>query len=73
MIKRDFHGWLLEDALMEIDVIVGDVRQQQSTQHAEFITGRGIIRQAILNLLEEYNLRPDLQWGNDGVVVVTIQ
>jgi len=73
MIKRDFHGWLLEDALEEVHKIVGDVRQQHSLQHAEFITGRGLIRQAILTLLEEYTLRPDLQWGNDGVVIVTIQ
>ena len=73
MIRRDFHGWLLEDALQEIDVIVGNVRNNQKSEQAEFITGRGVIREAILNLLLDYGLKAEYQWGNDGVVTTTIE
>jgi len=73
MIKKDFHGWTVEDTLREIDRIVGEIRLNRRVENAEFITGRGIIRHSLLDHLSQYNLNPNLQWGNDGVVVVSIQ
>ena len=73
MIKRDFHGWTVADTLDEIDKIVGDVRINNRRDDAEFITGRGTIRESLLDYLREYNLTPELKWGNDGVVCVMIQ
>ena len=73
MIKRDFHGWTVDDTLKEVDRIIGDVRINNRCEHAEFITGRGAIREQITYHIREYNLHPETKWGNDGVIVVMIQ
>lgn len=73
MIKRDFHGWTLDEALQEIHHIVGNVRKQSKVEQAQFITGNGEIKKQIIYLLKRYDLAPDNQWGNDGVVIVTIE
>lgn len=73
MLKRDFHGWTLVDAETEIDVIVGDVRIRKVREQAEFITGRGVIRDSLLEKLKQYGLNAELQWGNDGVISVLIE
>ena len=74
MIKRDFHGWLLDDAIQEIHNIVGDVRNGSKTEHAEFITGNGVIKSDIISLLNsEYGIKTNAQLGNSGVLVATIE
>jgi len=74
MIFHDFHGYELLQAIHEVDSIVGKVRNEQKTEHATFVTGHGIIREKILNLLEDvYGLDPRLQIGNNGTIIVTIE
>lgn len=69
---RDFHGWFTADALQEVDRIVGSVRMLGATRQYEFITGNGVIKHEILQLLKQYDLEGELKLGNAGVVVVTI-
>jgi len=73
MIKRDFHGWLVEDALQEVHNIVGESRNRSASDNAEFITGHGVIKSELIELLKQYGLTPEVQWGNSGVVVVAIE
>ena len=73
MIKRDFHDWLLADAEREIEIIISEVRMKGTTEPAEFITGRGKIRESIQDLIRSYGLNAELQWGNDGVVIAMIE
>jgi len=74
MIKRDFHGWDSVSAFQEVHNIVGDIRRHNTQEQAEFITGNGVIKTGILSILEQtYKLSPEVQWGNDGVIVVTIE
>jgi hypothetical protein len=73
MIRHDFHGWTLRDAVQEIDRIVGDVRGKGSVKQAMLITGNGVIKHAIMEKLKEYKLNPEEQWGNTGVVQVVIE
>lgn len=73
MIKRDFHGWLLSDAVKEVHSIVGQVRKDRRPDAAEFITGNGVIKVAVLEILESYKLAPIVRWGNAGTIDVFIE
>lgn len=73
MIERDFHGWSVNDALQEVELIIGQVRKSGKTEQAEFVTGYGTIRQAINNLLEKYSLSSSYKLGNNGVIVAIIE
>ena len=71
---KDFHGFNITEAIKDIDLIVGDARLGKEATEAEFITGRGPIRNAIMDRLTyTYKLDPHYQFGNDGVIVVTIE
>ena len=73
MIKRDFHGNKLEDALRQTEVIIGDVRTAGKTETAEFIVGHGVIRDELIQLLYDYSLNPNIKLGNSGVITVIIE
>ena len=73
MITRDFHGYSLLEAEREIDDLVGMVRSQRARKSAEFITGRGVIRIAVMQRLKEYKIESHYQIANDGVVLATIE
>lgn len=73
MYKIDYHGWKLEPALRDVEGLVSSIRLNGQTQQAELITGHGIIQQEVINLLESYSLKPSIQLGNSGVVMVEIE
>lgn len=73
VIKKDFHGYYLDDALQEVELIIGKVRSQQKTEEVEFITGHGVIRKEIVKLLCEYGLEEHQDIGNSGIIIATIE
>ena len=73
VIKRDFHGYKLGDAIAEMHVIIGEVRTEGGIQHAEIITGHGVIQTEILALCKYYGLDSRVSWSNSGVVNVTVE
>jgi len=73
VIKRDFHGYDLEDALDAVHFIIGDVRSAGRTESAEFITGHGVIQKELLALCKQYGLTANVSWSNTGVINVTIE
>ena len=73
VIRRDFHGFMLEDAKDAVHAIVGDVRSAGRTESAEFVTGHGVIQKDLLALLEQYGLSAMVSWSNSGVITVTIE
>lgn len=70
--KKDFHGLTLDEAVQTLHNIVGEIRNNNETEDAILITGRGPIRKEVIRLLKEYKLKPEVQLGNTGVVVVMI-
>ena len=48
MITKDFHGYGSLAAIKVVDQIISDVRTNRTSEDAEFITGRGVIRSAII-------------------------
>jgi len=72
MIRKDFHGYLLSDAIQEVELIIGDIRNRGVTEQVEFITGHGKIQIAITELFNSYHISYNIQLGNSGVVVATI-
>ena len=73
MIKRDFHGFLLEDAIDAVHGIIGEVRVSGRAEDAEFVTGHGKIQREVLALCEQYGLDARVSWTNSGVINVTIE
>lgn len=73
VIKRDFHGTRLEDAMSAVDKIISEVRTAGRTESAEFITGHGVIQIELLELCEQYGLEAAVSWTNSGVINVTIE
>jgi len=73
MIKRDFHGYLLSDALLETQLIIGRVRNNGIPETAEFITGNGRIKIEVFETLKDHGLSPTVKLGNSGGIVVNIE
>ena len=73
MISKDYHGYPLKDAIDDLERVIGDVRLSGRSEHAEFITGYGIIRAAFHSILKVHGLDPAYKLGNEGIIVVTIE
>jgi hypothetical protein len=80
MIRKDYHGFTLEQAMQDLHELVGYVRGGAGwafggtiSTDAEFIVGHGVIRTELLNLLRTYGLSPTIQLGNNGVILCTIE
>ena len=73
MITKDYHGYYLDEALADVERVIGRVRVAGKVEQAEFITGFGVIRTEIFNLLERYSLEPTHKIGNEGTIIVIIE
>ena len=70
---KDYHGWTVEKALQDVDLIIGQVRNQGKSELYEFITGHGAIKPSLMVHLQEYGLISSTKLGNSGVVCVVIE
>lgn len=73
MITRDYHGFLLDDAIADAERVIGAVRMSGMPKEAEFITGFGVIRNELFILLEAYSLQPSYKLNNPGTIYVVIE
>ena len=73
MISKDYHGFYATDALSDVETIIGRVRMSSKREHAEFITGFGVIREELFDLLEKYSLDPTYKLNNPGTIIVDIE
>lgn len=73
MIKRDFHGHTVDQAVRDVEDIIGQCRIKNAVTKAEFITGHGVIQERLLALCEEYGLEAQVSWANSGVISVLIE
>ena len=71
--KIDYHGRTLEDALKDAEGIIDSARLQGNAVEVEIITGRGEIRQELMDLFENHSLKPTYKLGNDRVILVTVE
>lgn len=73
MTTVDYHSFTLADALAHAERLVFVVRTKRRTDDVQFITGHGVIRTELMNLLQTFGLSPSVQLGNTGVVICTIE
>ena len=73
MISKDYHGFYAADALSDVETIIGRVRLSRRREYAEFITGFGVIREQLFDLLQKYSLNPTYKLNNPGTIVVDIE
>ena len=62
----------MDEAVREVELLIGRCRVDDVPQQAQFITGNGEIKKAVLRILDDYGLSGEEQWGNPGVIVVTL-
>lgn len=72
MIVRDYHGWNINDAIRDVELLIGQIRQQGQHDHVELITGFGRIRSAVFHTLVAHHLEPVYKIGNEGTIKVLI-
>lgn len=72
MIYRDYHHHLVGEALRDAERVISDVRMRGVAEEARFITGYGVIRKDLFELLQTYGLEPTYELGNQGVILVDI-
>ena len=73
MITRDYHGYYTDDALTDAESIIDRVRMEGKQEEAEFVTGFGVIRQELFDLLKKYSLEPTYKLNNPGTIIVAIE
>lgn len=73
MIKADFHGYKLNEAIQCVHSMVSNVRRDFETCQCELITGHGIIRDSVIQVLKSYGLNPTIKLGNSGVVTCLVE
>lgn len=71
--ELDFHHYYVEDAVSVVEGVINQVRLQQKPLYCSFITGRGKIQAALVELLKvTYDLEPVIPLSNSGVIEVYI-
>lgn len=73
MIRKDYHGFKLLDALHDLEQTIGYVRMKAKAEDAEIITGFGEIRSEVFSRLLDYGLSPSYKLGNNGTIVCVIE
>lgn len=73
MIKRDYHGFKLNDAIFDLEQVISRVRMSGKSEDAEIITGFGQIRSEIFSKLMDYGLSPSYKLGNNGTIICLIE
>lgn len=73
MIYRDYHHHRIDEALSDAEHVISQVRLQGNEEQAEFVTGFGVIRKELFELLERYSLQPAYKLNNQGAIIVIIE
>ena len=74
MIIRDYHGYKLLDAIIDVERHISFIRQTKDWKDMEFIVGNGVIKESIMKLLkDQYKLNPTLKLGNPGVIYCYVE
>ena len=73
MIRRDYHGFKLHDALRDIEDMIDNIRMTGKSEDAEIITGFGQIRSGAFQKLLDYGLKPSYMLGNNGTILCLIE
>jgi hypothetical protein len=73
MINRDYHHHRLDEALADAERLIGSIRINNKAEQTRFITGFGVIRTELFNLLENYGLEPTYELSNPGAILVVIE
>ena len=73
IIEVDFHHYSVEDALRTVESIINYARMNSEYVSCNFITGKGLIRKELFNMLKDiYGLEPVIPMANPGMVMVDV-
>ena len=68
MIKRDYHGYKLDEALNDFECIVNQVRMCGESEELTIVTGHGVIQKEIMSLCEKLRIHATVSWTNSGAI-----
>ena len=72
MKKIDLHGFKLEDAIEHIESEIGKIRLSGKEDDLLVITGRGVIRNVLIQYLKDHDIDHNFEWGNDGAIHIRV-
>jgi hypothetical protein len=71
--RKNYHGWKLEEAISDVEMLISRARMSNEPIYTEFITGNGKIKNTLLKILKEYGINGQEQLGNSGVIVSNLE
>lgn len=71
--RKNYHGWKLEEAISDVEMLISRARMSNEPIYMEFITGNGKIKHTLLKILKEYGINGQEQLGNSGVIVSNLE
>jgi len=73
MEEIDFHGWYSSEAINKVHLMIGEARASGGKQEIHFITGHGVIKQCIVEVLKVYGIPCHEKMGNSGTLVTIVE
>ena len=73
MLTIDLHGYLVEDAIEEVENIIGKIRLEGREEVIKVITGHGKIQKQLMFYLLEHDIEHIFEPGNMGAYIITVE
>ena len=69
----DFHGLTLQEAINTVEKIVDGIRLSKSCEHYELITGNGVIKHKLIEVLGTCGISCREKLGNSGTLIAEME
>lgn len=73
MLTIDLHGYLVEDAIEEIERAIGKIRLEGREEVIKVITGHGKIQKQLMFYLLDHGIEHIFEPGNMGAMIITVE
>jgi dsDNA-specific endonuclease/ATPase MutS2 len=68
----DLHGYLVEDAIEEVENLIGKIRLGGREDYIKVITGHGRIQKQLMFYLLDHGIEHMFEPGNKGAMIINV-
>jgi dsDNA-specific endonuclease/ATPase MutS2 len=72
MNRIDLHGYLVEDAIEEVENLIGKIRLSGREGYLKVITGHGKIQKELMFYLLDHGIEHSFEPGNKGAMIICV-
>ena len=73
LVAAQSNSALESDAINKVHSMIGEARASGGSKEIHFITGHGVIKKCIIEVLEMYGMPCHEKMGNSGVLVTLVE